>query len=182
MIIGSNFRLNSRRFLDARQQCESLEKLNANEESILYPYGFEVFCVEEGKWYQNVSEDNTPIWEQRKGGVGGSNGEINIDDIIEDGEVLSDKTWSSEYINGFKINLEQSIIDTEDYIAEIEDRVIYIEGQLQWFEVIDTLHTHENLEVLNGITEEKISLWDNKSEFSGNNKVIEDIESGKLRF
>ena len=211
MIIGSNFRLNSRRFLDARQQCESLEKLNANEESILYPYGFEVFCVEEGKWYQNVSEDNTPIWEQRKGGVGGSNGEINIDDIIEDGEVLSDKTWSSEYINGFKINLEQSIIDTEDYVAEIEDRVVYIEGQLQWFEtfdgsynsltdkpiipskisdlendsnfvttddvseVIDALHTHENLEILNGITEEKISLWDNMvgSAFNGDYNFLE---------
>jgi len=211
MIIGSNFRLNSRRFLDARQQCESLEKLNANEENILYPYGFEVFCVEEGKWYQNVSEDNTPIWEQRKGGVGGSNGEINIDDIIEDGEVLSDKTWSSEYINGFKINLEQSIIDTEDYVAEIEDRVIYIEGQLQWFEtfdgsynsltdkpiipskisdlendsnfvttddvseVIDALHTHENLEILNGITEEKISLWDNMvgSAFNGDYNFLE---------
>lgn len=211
MIIGSNFRLNSRKFLDARQQCESLEKLNANEEGILYPYGFEVFCVEEGKWYQNVSEDNTPIWEQRKGGVGGSNGEINIDDIIEDGEVLSDKTWSSEYINGFKINLEQSIIDTEDYVTEIEDRVIYIEGQLQWFEtfdgsynsltdkpiipskisdlendsnfitidvvseVIDALHTHENLEILNGITEEKISLWDNMADgvFNGDYNFLE---------
>ena len=211
MIIGSNFRLNSRKFLDARQQCESLEKLNANEESILYPYGFEVFCVEEGKWYQNVSEDNIPIWEQRKGGVGGSNGEINIDDIIEDGEVLSDKTWSSEYINGFKINLEQSITDIEDYVAEIEDRVIYIEGQLQWFEtfdgsynsltdkpiipskisdlendsdfvtiddvseVIDALHTHENLEILNDITEEKISLWDNMvgSAFNGDYNFLE---------
>ena len=57
MIIGSNFKLSSRKFLDDRQQCQSLMELSLNEKEYLYPLGFEVYCIEEGKWYQNVSKD-----------------------------------------------------------------------------------------------------------------------------
>ena len=133
MIIGSNFKLSSRKFLDDRQQCQSLMELSLNEKEYLYPLGFEVYCIEEGKWYQNVSKDkNVPIWEERKG-----NGSLDIDDVIADGEVLSDKTWSSEYIDSFKTDLELLLIDNEDYLAEIEDRVLFIEGSLHYLENFD---------------------------------------------
>ena len=171
MIIGSNFKLYSRKFLDERQQCESLEKLNANEFGKLYPYGFEVFCVQEGKWYQNVSNNGTPIWTERKG-----NG---VDDIISDKEILNNKTWSSEYIYGMQTDLEQLITDNEDYITEIEDRLIFIEGELTFLESFDgsydsltnkpSLDNYITKEELNNLekietseiepTEEDISIW-----------------------
>ena len=67
MIIGSNFKLSNRKFLDDRQQYEGLSELNLNEKGYLFPLGFEVYCVREGKWYQNVSTDkNVPLWEERK--------------------------------------------------------------------------------------------------------------------
>ena len=75
---------------------------------------------------------NVPIWEERKG-----NGSLDIDDVIADGEVLSDKTWSSEYIDSFKTDLELLLIDNEDYLAEIEDRVLFIEGSLHYLENFD---------------------------------------------
>ena len=133
MIIASNFKLYSRKFLDERQQSESLEELNENILGKLYPYGFEVFCIQEGKWYQNIAKSGTPIWEERKGGVGGNGGNgssIDISDIISDEEVSDRKTWSSEYIYSLQSNLEQLITNNEDYITEIEDRLLLVEGEL----------------------------------------------------
>ena len=200
MIIGSNFKLSNRKFLDDRQQYEGLSELNLNEKGYLFPLGFEVYCVREGKWYQNVSTDkNLPLWEERKG-----NGSLDIDDVIADGEVLSNKTWSSEYIDSFKTNIETLIIDNEDYIAEIEDRVLFIEGQFHWLEsfdgsynsltdkptiptrtselindagfapyseldssgIFDLKHYHDNKDLLDTITEEKVAQWDSNSENS----------------
>lgn len=209
MIIGSNFKLSNRKFLDDRQQYEGLSELNLNEKGYLFPLGFEVYCVREGKWYQNVSTDkNVPLWEERKG-----NGSLDIDDVIADGEVLSDKTWSSEYIDSFKTNIETLIIDNEDYIAEIEDRVLFIEGQLHWLESFDgsynsltdkptiptktselindagfapyseldssgifaLKHYHDNKDLLDTITEERVALWDNSSEgnFNGDYNYLD---------
>ena len=200
MIIGSNFKLSNRKFLDDRQQYEGLSELNLNEKGYLFPLGFEVYCVREGKWYQNVSTDkNAPLWEERKG-----NGSLDIDDVIADGEVLSNKTWSSEYIDSFKTNIETLIIDNEDYIAEIEDRVLFIEGQFHWLEsfdgsynsltdkptiptktselindagfapyseldssgIFDLKHYHDNKDLLDTITEERVAQWDSNSENS----------------
>ena len=200
MIIGSNFKLSNRKFLDDRQQYEGLSELNLNEKGYLFPLGFEVYCIREGKWYQNVSTDkNLPLWEERKG-----NGSLDIDDVIADGEVLSNKTWSSEYIDSFKTNIETLIIDNEDYIAEIEDRVLFIEGQFHWLESFDgsynsltdkptiptrtselindagfapyseldssgifaLKHYHDNKDLLDTITEEKVAQWDSNSENS----------------
>ena len=200
MIIGSNFKLSNRKFLDDRQQYEGLSELNLNEKGYLFPLGFEVYCIREGKWYQNVSTDkNLPLWEERKG-----NGSLDIDDVIADGEVLSNKTWSSEYIDSFKTNIETLIIDNEDYIAEIEDRVLFIEGQFHWLEsfdgsynsltdkptiptktselindagfapyseldssgIFDLKHYHDNKDLLDIITEEKVAQWDSNSENS----------------
>ena len=198
MIIGSNFKLSNRKFLDDRQQCEGIEELNININGYLYPLGFEVYCIREGKWYQNTSKDeNMPIWEERKGGVG--EGAIDANGIIADGEILSNKTWSSEYINLVIDDIEILITENTDYIMEIEGRLELIEGSLEWLDTFDgsynsltdkptiptkvselvndsgfaihsqlessgifeLKHSHENMETLQGITEEKIRQWDN---------------------
>ena len=198
MIIGSNFKLSNRKFLDDRQQCEGIEELNININGYLYPLGFEVYCIREGKWYQNTSKDeNMPIWEERKGGVG--EGTIDANGIIADGEILSNKTWSSEYINLVIDDIEILITENTDYIMEIEGRLELIEGSLEWLDTFDgsynsltdkptiptkvselandsgfaihsqlessgifeLKHSHENMETLQGITEEKVRQWDN---------------------
>ena len=40
---------------------------------------------------------------------------------------------------------------------------------------IDTQHTHDNKVVLDGITSEKVSSWDSKSEFSGNYNDLQNL-------
>ena len=198
MIIGSNFKLSNRKFLDDRQQCEGIEELNTNINGYLYPLGFEVYCIREGKWYQNTSKDeNIPFWEERKGGVG--EGAIDANGIIADGEILSNKTWSSEYIDLVIDDIETLITENTDYIMEIEGRLEFIEGSLEWLDTFDgsynsltdkptiptkvselindsgfaihsqlessgifeLRHSHENMETLQGITEEKVRQWDN---------------------
>lgn len=69
MIIGSNFNYSSRKFLDDRQECESLEVLKKNPKGLLYPRGFEVYCIKERQWYHNActNKEDSPIWEVSKG-------------------------------------------------------------------------------------------------------------------
>lgn len=64
MIIGSNFDLSSRIYLDSRQLCDSYEDLLNNEENILYPPGFEVYCLKEKTKYYNACEniEDKPLW------------------------------------------------------------------------------------------------------------------------
>lgn len=64
MIIGSNFDYSARKYLDDRQECESLEVLNTNPKGLLYPRGFEVYCIKEKQKYYNASEskEGLPIW------------------------------------------------------------------------------------------------------------------------
>ena len=124
MIIGTNFKLSSKKYLDNRQQCASLNDLIINEDSILYPQGFEVYCIKEKAWYQNVSEGDTPEWKIRQSGT--SEGGASIDDT----KISATTTWSSEYIYDMKLELQDLITQTEDYVAEIDDRLLYVEGRL----------------------------------------------------
>ena len=124
MIIGTNFKLSSKKYLDNRQQCTSLNDLIINKDSILYPQGFEVYCIKEKAWYQNVSEGDTPEWKIRQSGT--SEGGASIDDT----KISATTTWSSEYIYDMKLELQDLITQTEDYVAEIDDRLLYVEGRL----------------------------------------------------
>ena len=124
MIIGTNFKLSSKKYLDNRQQCASLNDLITNKDSILYPQGFEVYCIKEKAWYQNVSEGDTPEWKIRQSGT--SEGGASIDDT----KISATTTWSSEYIYDMKLELQDLITQTEDYVAEIDDRLLYVEGRL----------------------------------------------------
>ena len=124
MIIGTNFKLSSKKYLDNRQQCASLNDLIINKDSILYPQGFEVYCIKEKAWYQNVSEGDTPEWKIRQSGT--SEGGASIDDT----KISATTTWSSEYIYDMKLELQDLITQTEDYVTEIDDRLLYVEGRL----------------------------------------------------
>ena len=64
MIIGSNFDLSSRLYLDSRQFCDSYADLIENKNNILYPPGFEVYCFKEKIKYYNACEniEDKPVW------------------------------------------------------------------------------------------------------------------------
>ena len=66
MIIGSNFDLSSRLYLDSRQLCDSYANLIENKNNILYPPGFEVYCFKEKTKYYNACEniEDKPVWEE----------------------------------------------------------------------------------------------------------------------
>lgn len=73
MIIGSNFNLSSRVYLDSRQLCDSYADLLENKKNILYPPGFEVYCFKEKTKYYNACEniEDKPIWKAvAQGSVG----------------------------------------------------------------------------------------------------------------
>ena len=65
MIIGSNFDLSSRIYLDSRQLCDSYADLVENKNNIVYPPGFEVYCFKEKTKYYNACEniEDKPVWE-----------------------------------------------------------------------------------------------------------------------
>ena len=187
MIIGTNFKLSSAKFLDDRQLCKDYNTLITNAEGIIYPPGFEVFCEYENKYYQYVlgSEDEY-IWEERRSGV--SDGESAS---IKDDTISENYTWSSAHIDSMRIDLETLITQANDYTDEIDERVLYIEGKLQWFENFDgsyesltnkpiipekiseleddidieglknNSHTHINKDILEIITEEMVNNWNN---------------------
>ena len=106
---------------------------------------------------------------------------------INDNTVASNTTWSSEKIdntldryatadfvtseiakaqlNGGEVNLDGYA--TKDYVDDaIKD--VDVTSQLQDYAKKTELHTHTNKTVLDGITNNKITEWDNKSTFDGN--------------
>ena len=134
MIIGTNFKLSSAKFLDDRQLCKDYATLIANTEGIIYPPGFEVFCEYENKYYQYVSDTNGGyIWEERKSGV--SDGTIGAS--IKDDTISEEYTWSSAHIDSMRMDLENLITQANDYVDEIDERMLFIEGKFQWFEYFD---------------------------------------------
>ncbi|MBQ2408766.1 MAG: hypothetical protein II309_04950, partial [Bacilli bacterium] len=187
MIIGTNFKLSSAKFLDDRQLCKDYNTLITNTEGIIYPPGFEVFCEYENKYYQYIlGSEGEYIWEERRSGVSDDESASIKDDTI------SEKyTWSSAHIDSMRIDLETLITQANDYTDEIDERVLYIEGKLQWFESFDgsyesltnkpvipkkiseleddidieglknNSHTHINKDILETITEEMVNSWNN---------------------
>ena len=161
MIIGTNFKLSSAKFLDDRQLCKDYATLIANAEGIIYPPGFEVFCEYENKYYQYVSDTNGGyIWEERKSGV--SDGTIGAS--IKDDTISEDYTWSSAHIDSMRMDLENLITQANDYVDEIDERMLFIEGKFQWFEYFDG--SYESLTDKPTIPT-KVSELENDSEFIG---------------
>ena len=170
MIIGTNFKLSSAKFLDDRQLCKDYATLIANTEGIIYPPGFEVFCEYENKYYQYVSDTNGGyVWEERKSGVSdGTSASIKDDTISEE------YTWSSAHIDSMRIDLETLITQANDYVDEIDERMLFIEGKFQWFEYFDGSY--------NSLTDKpiiptKLSELENDSEFLGIERLELELES-----
>ena len=169
MIIGTNFKLSSAKFLDDRQLCKDYATLIANAEGIIYPPGFEVFCEYENKYYQYVSDTNGGyVWEERKSGVSdGTSASIKDDTISEE------YTWSSAHIDSMRIDLETLITQANDYVDEIDERMLFIEGKFQWFEYFDGSY--------NSLTDKpiiptKLSELENDSEFLGVERLELELE------
>ena len=169
MIIGTNFKLSSAKFLDDRQLCKDYATLIANTEGIIYPPGFEVFCEYENKYYQYVSDSNGGyIWEQRKSGLSdGTSASIKDDTISEE------YTWSSAHIDSMRIDLEALITQANDYVDEIDERMLFIEGKFQWFEYFDGSY--------NSLADKptiptKVSELENDSEFLGIERLELELE------
>ena len=171
MIIGTNFKLSSAKFLDDRQLCKDYATLIANAEGIIYPPGFEVFCEYENKYYQYVSDTNGEyIWEERKSGV--SDGTIGAS--IKDDTISEDYTWSSAHIDSMRMDLENLITQANDYVDEIDERMLFIEGKFQWFEYFDG--SYESLTDKPTIPT-KVSELENDSEFLGIKRLELELES-----
>jgi hypothetical protein len=170
MIIGTNFKLSSAKFLDDRQLCKDYATLIANAEGIIYPPGFEVFCEYENKYYQYVSDTNGGyVWEERKSGVSdGTSASIKDDTISEE------YTWSSAHIDSMRIDLETLITQANDYVDEIDERMLFIEGKFQWFEYFDG--SYESLSNKPTIPT-KLSELENDSEFLGIERLELELES-----
>lgn len=171
MIIGTNFKLSSAKFLDDRQLCKDYATLIANAEGIIYPPGFEVFCEYENKYYQYVSDTNGGyIWEERKSGV--SDGSTSAS--IKDDTISEEYTWSSAHIDSMRIDLETLITQANDYVDEIDERMLFIEGKFQWFEYFDGSY--------NSLTDKpiiptKLSELENDSEFLGVERLELELEN-----
>ena len=171
MIIGTNFKLSSAKFLDDRQLCKDYATLIANTEGIIYPPGFEVFCEYENKYYQYVSDSKGGyIWEERKSGV--SDGTIGAS--IKDDTISENYTWSSAHIDSMRIDLETLITQANDYVDEIDERMLFIEGKFQWFEYFDG--SYESLSNKPTIPT-KISELENDSEFLGIERLELELEN-----
>lgn len=108
MIIGSNFNYSSRKFLDDRQECESLEVLKSNPKGLLYPQGFEVYCIKEKQWYYNANEnkDSIPVWKVRESN---NNSEIQI----QVNEIQEDLNETKNNINKNLESMVDSVIKTK---------------------------------------------------------------------
>ena len=171
MIIGTNFKLSSAKFLDDRQLCKDYNTLITNAEGIIYPPGFEVFCEYENKYYQYVSDTNGGyIWEERKSGV--SDGSTSAS--IKDDTISEEYTWSSAHIDSMRIDLEALITQANDYVDEIDERMLFIEGKFQWFEYFDG--SYESLSNKPTIPT-KVSELENDSEFLGIERLELELES-----
>ena len=172
MIIGTNFKLSSRKFLDDRQYCKSYNELVENKNNILYPPGFEVYCEDKKKYYQYISDiDGNFSWQER---VSASNGEGGSGASIDDTKISNTTTWSSAYITQEIMELENLISNAEDYVDEIEERMTFIEGKFQWFEYFDG--SYESLKD-KPVIPTKVSELENDSLFIDETILGETVEN-----
>ena len=105
MIIGSNFNYSSRKYLDDRQECESLETLINNPKGLLYPQGFEVYCLKEKQWYYNASDnkEGLPIWRIRKNNYDDTQLKKDIENNIKEIDNIVNNFSTEQIDNQFKI-------------------------------------------------------------------------------
>ena len=148
--IINNYELNASVFLDSRRSIASLNDLKrvSQAQDILYPYGFEVFCVQEGSYYVNVSpQGEVPEWKLRLindeepsfvstyssqkisellQNAGGDDTNIGIND----NEPSPVRVYSSQKVESVFAELRQESVRIDDELLDIDTRVDYLEGEM----------------------------------------------------
>ena len=122
IIIGTNFKYSSRKFLDERSQCRNLAELMMNENNYLYPMGFEVYCIEERAWYYNncANENDFPLWILRNNNSGESGGSI------DDTAPSASTTYSSMKVSQITNELNRQVNINTQSIVTINDNMTYL--------------------------------------------------------
>ena len=148
--IINNYELNASIFLDSRRSIASLNDLKriSQAQDILYPHGFEVFCVQEGSYYVNVSpQGEVPEWKLRLINdeelsfvstyssqkisellQNASGDDTNIG--INDSEPSPVRVYSSQKVESIFAELRQETTRVDDDLLDIDTRVEYLEGEM----------------------------------------------------
>ena len=180
--IGDNFSYLGKKFLDNRESCDTIaEMAQCNE----VPNGFITYCKEDKQryTYQDTNTIDSKLGKWRLFEVGISDDDFaNLTENFASKEELHEHTnksvldkitsdkitsWDNKStFNGDYNNLtNKPTIPSIDGLASEEYVEGYVEEKLDEFK--DEIHSHDNKDILDDITEEKIDEWDNKSDFSG---------------
>lgn len=86
-------------------------------------------------------------------------------ELIDDENVSSTTTYSSQKIT----DLLDNKVDDNEFTAHTTDTDIHVtpDKKTAWDNAVTNSHTHSNKTVLDGITAEKVSNWDNASSSGG---------------
>ena len=90
---------------------------------------------------------------------------VPAEDLIDDENVSSTTTYSSQKIT----DLLNNKVDDNEFTAHTTDTDIHVTAneKTSWDNAVTNSHTHSNKTVLDGITAEKVSNWDNASSSGG---------------
>ena len=90
---------------------------------------------------------------------------VPAEEIIDDENVSSTTTYSSQKIT----DLLDNKVDDTNFNAHTTDTDIHVtsDEKTSWDNAVTNSHTHSNKTVLDGITAEKVSNWDNASSSGG---------------
>ena len=90
---------------------------------------------------------------------------VPAEEIIDDENVSSTTTYSSQKIT----DLLDNKVDDNEFTAHTTDTDIHVtpDKKTSWDNAVTNSHTHSNKTVLDGITAEKVSNWDNASSSGG---------------
>ena len=147
---GDNFRYQGKKYLDDRQSFKTLSELMAYTN---VPPGFIAYCEENGQRYEYVND----TWVLYKASTDTS--DLDLSDYALKTDVPT-KTSELENDSGFVTQEHNhNANDIEGLDSVINDALNGATG--------GTSHVHSNLPILEGISEDDINNWNNKSDFSG---------------
>lgn len=147
---GDNFRYQGKKYLDDRQSFKTLAELMTYTN---VPPGFIAYCEENGERYEYVND----TWILYK--VSTDTGDLDLSDYALKTDVPT-KTSELENDSGFVTQEHNhNANDIEGLDSAINEALNGASG--------GTSHVHSNLTTLEGISDEDINNWNNKSDFSG---------------
>ena len=147
---GDNFRYQGKKYLDDRQSFKTLSELMAYTN---VPPGFIAYCEENGQRYEYVND----TWVLYKASTDTS--DLDLSDYALKTDVPT-KISELQNDSGFVTQEHNhNANDIEGLDSVINDALNGASG--------GTSHVHSNLPILEGISEDDINNWNNKSDFSG---------------